>query len=185
MKKFLIIIPIVIVIVISIILLYPKEKPKEHKTIYTSNTYDESIQNNNKILIGQGVPKEIKQYKTSLEARNNFSNKSFYFKHEIEDGKVKESYVGFVITEEMANNNQGMTSGEYELKGYKSSYKNNKKTLLNSFGETNCKEELYNIHCRVNGFYANAFKNGYVDVGEGYWVCYVSDKGASRCDFGK
>jgi len=184
-KKYLIIIPIIIILVILIPVLYKKDKPRENKTIYTINTYDERVQGNNKILIGQEVPEEIKQYKTGEEARANFSNKLFYLKHKIKNGKVKESYVEYIITIDITNTNPGMTSGVYELKGYDEDYENNKEVLLTSFGENYCKEKTSHMHCKVNGLYANAFKNGYVEVGMDYWNCYVTDRGASRCDFGK
>ena len=83
------------------------------------------------------------------------------------------------------SSNPGMTSGVYTLKGYENDYKKNKEELLTSFGESYCEEKKSHMHCKVNDFYANAFKNGYVEVGKGYWNCYVTDRGASRCDFGE
>ena len=158
---------------------------QENKVIYTINTYDKKVQGNNRILIGKKIPKGIKQYKTGEEARKDFSNSLFCFKHKIRNGKVKESYIEFIITKDMANTNQAMVEGIYTLKGYEKDYENNKKVLLKSFGESYCKEETSYLHCYVDGFYANSFKNGYVEVGEGYWNCYITDKGISRCDFGK
>lgn len=183
--KNLYIITIIIIIVFLIILFYPQHNSKENKTIYTINSYDESIKGNNKIIIGKEVPKKIKQYKTGEEARIDFSNRLFYLKHKIKNGKVKESYVEFIITMNMTNANPGMTSGVYTLKGYENDYEKNKEILLTSFGESYCEDNSSHMHCKVNGLYANSFKNGYVEVGTDYWNCYVTDKGISRCDFGK
>lgn len=175
---------IIVLLIVLVVILYPKEN-KVNKTIYTVNTYDEKVQGNNKILIGQEVPEEIKQYDTNEEARANFSNRLFYLKHKIKNGKVKDSYVEFIVTLDIVDNNPGMTSGTYTLKGYDGDYNSNKDELLNSFGENYCKENKTYMHCKIDGLYANAFKNGYVEVGTDYWNCYVTDKGASRCDFGK
>ena len=183
--KYLYIIIIMILLVFSIILFYPQNNSKENKIIYTINSYDESVKDNNKILIGKEVPKKIKQYKTRESARKDFSNKLFYLKHKIKNGKVKESYVEFILTIDMTKTNPEMTSGIYSLKGYKNDYENNKEVLLSSFGESNCEEKNFYMHCKVNGLYANSFKNGYVEAGTDFWNCYVTDKGASRCDFGK
>ncbi len=184
-KKYLYIISIIVIVVLSIIVFYPQKKSKVNKTIYTINSYDERVHGNNRIIIGHKVPKEIKEYKNGEEARKDFSEGLFYFKHKIKNGIIKESYIEYIITKEMTNTNQDMTSGIYTLKGYENDYENNKEVLLTSLGESNCKEENSHIHCYVDGFYANAFKNGYVEVGKGYWNCYVTDKGISRCDFGK
>lgn len=183
--NYLFIIPVIIIVVFLTIIISSDNNSKENKTIYTINTYDEKVQGNNKILIGQEVPEEIKQYKTGEEARKDFSDKLFYLKHKIKNGKVKESYIEFIITIDMMSSNPGMTSGVYTLKGYENDYKKNKEELLTSFGESYCEEKKSHMHCKVNDFYANAFKNGYVEVGKGYWNCYVTDRGASRCDFGK
>ena len=183
--KYLYIIPVVSIVVFTIILFYPANNSKENKTIYTINTYDEKVKGNNKILIDQEVPKEIKQYKNFEEARKDFSNRLFCLKHKIKNGKVKESYVEFIITEDMTNINKNINFGIYSLKGYEKDYENNKEVLLESFGESNCKENTDHMHCNIGLYYANAFQNGYVEVGKDYWNCYVTDKGVSRCDFGK
>lgn len=175
----------IIIVVFSIILFFQHNHLKENKTIYTINSYDDSVKGNNKILMGKEVPKKIKQYKTGEEARKDFPNSLFYLKHITENGKVKESYVEFIVTIAMTNTNPVMTSGVYSLKGYENDYENNKEVLLTSFGESYCEDNTSHIHCKVNELYANAFKNGYVEVGKEYWNCYVTDKGESSCDFGK
>ena len=61
----------------------------------------------------------------------------------------------------------------------------NKNVLLKIFDSNNCTISDTNIHCSAYGMYANAFQNGYVEVGYSYWNCYVSEKGNSLCSFGK
>ena len=85
----------------------------------------------------------------------------------------------------MANTNPNMTSGVYDIKGYVMDYENNKEVLLKSFGKSYCEEMDSYIHCISDGFYANAYQNGYIEVGKDYWICYITESGASRCDFGK
>ena len=63
--------------------------------------------------------------------------------------------------------------------------KHNKNVLLRTFDSNNCTISDTNIHCSAYGMYANAFQNGYVEVGYSYWNCYVSEKGNSLCSFGK
>ena len=121
---------------------------------------------------------------------------------------VTESYVGFVVTPAMATANSGMTAGTYYLRGGDNgnAYNDNRQTLLNAFGSSNCSGDfsgltgvkysnLYNykivklgtisspnFYCEVSGFYAGAYSDGsvsaYDDAGSN---CKVGIDGISNC----
>ena len=148
-------------------------------TKYTVNV----ISSDDNVRIGYAIPSTITQYSTAAEAlaaiRNLVSDESvsFYIKNVMYGGIVKESYVEFIVTETMANNNSGMTAGTYTLRGLdtydenasstnycKSEfydetagkcsspyYISNKKVLLKAFGSSNCQVYDFDdiIDCNV------------------------------------
>lgn len=176
---------VIIIVVISIIVLFQHNKLDKYNTVYTINVDNKKEQKDSQIVIGKQIPKGIKQYNTGDEVRNDFSNQLFYFKHVIKSGIVKESYIDFIINVDMVDTNPGMTLGVYEIKGYEKDYENNKEVLLKSFGKSYCEENNSYMHCVADGFYANVYQNGYIEVGKDFWICYITENGASRCDFGK
>ena len=102
---------------------------------------------------------------------------------------IKESYVGFVITEEMAEANPGMIVGTYYLKGGDSgkSFEDNKKILERAFDYANHSDRCgYRWHinsfgCSINNFSAFSEPGGSVYVyGNGYY-CNVNSDGSSYC----
>lgn len=121
----------------------------------------------------------------SYETNPTNLNKPFYLRHTIEDNVVTESYVGFIVTPEMASANQGMTAGTYYLKGGDggTAYEQNKATLLSAFGNTYCTGNSSRFRCRVSGLGAGAHSNGIVNVNDGASArCYVNNNGNSRCN---
>lgn len=177
MKKLLIIL-IFIIVVTSIIILIHNNKDTGNKfsgTVYTINHCEGKDHCNDIITIDKKISNSIKQYKTSESAMKDFNNKNIYFKHIIKNDIVKESYVEFIINDNKSS-----------LKGNDSSYyEHNKNILLRTFDNDNCTISDNNIHCSSDGMYANAFNNGYVEVGYSYWNCYISEKGNSLCSYGK
>ena len=88
---------------------------------------------------------------------------------------VKESFVEFIID----NNKISIKGADPDY------YEHNKNVLLRTFDNNNCIIRDTNIRCSAYGMYANAFQNGYVEVGYSYLNCYVSEKEDSLCSYGK
>ena len=90
-------------------------------TKYTVNVPDDidniTTTNPKIVWIDNPIPSGVTQFDTVSAARAAFSNRPFYFKHTIENDIVTESYVEFVVTQEMASANPGMTAGTYTLRG--------------------------------------------------------------------
>ena len=184
--------------------------------IYTANIFDGNgaginVGNNTSVVwIGQAIPNGITTYHTpelamtALKQASGNIDRPFYLKHTFTNNVVSDSYVGFVITPEMAQANPGMTAGTYYLKGKKTyeyingnwqcisqyvsgddcidpEYNTNKTTLLNAFGSSNCTDNSYDIICSVNGLSADIEKSGHVNVYDDSWECFVEDVGTSSC----
>lgn len=115
--------------------------------------------------------------------------KPFYLRHVLNSNdEIEESYVEFIVTEDMANANSGMVAGTYSLRGGDSgaSYTTNVNTIKAAFGySTNpsrCTDNGTYIDCSVSGFRANA--NGFGSVSASDTVAYscdVYDSGSSIC----
>ena len=99
---------------------------------------------------------------------------------------VSESYLGFIITSEMAMANSGMTAGTYYLKGGDNgrAYNDNKAVLQSAFGASSgyCTEYSSNFACVVPGINLLAYSNGRVYVsGYANFTCAVGESGSSGC----
>ena len=134
-------------------------QPVDHgTTVYTVSSTSS--------YIGHEMPSDITQYSSASDAMAAFENRPFYLKHVIRNGLIDESYVEFVVTQDMANANTGMTPGTYTLRGIDGMsvmydenaestnyckaeyynegycinpyYESNKGTLLQAFGSSNC-----------------------------------------------
>ena len=164
--------------------------------VYTVNIYDSSDVANTVVKLGQAIPAAITQYRTPQEAMAAYNNQTFYLKHRVEEDKVKESYVEFVITPELAQANPGMTAGTYSLRGgvdeseltEKTVFESNKESLLNAFGSSYCEEYVRAIYCEITDFGdgdyfgADATSDGYVEVYHGsHFDCRVGSDAQSRC----
>ena len=116
-------------------------------------------------------------------------------------GGVAESYVGFVVTSEMAANNPGMVAGTYYLRGGDNgaAFLANAKTIYDAFGGINCYSDgtqitsAYNasynpspssdFDCYVSGLNANAYSNGNVNADDDAGSnCGVDIYGISNCE---
>ena len=150
------------------------------------------------VYIGQEIPIGS-SFATAEEAMAVYENRPFYLKHVIEDGVVIESYVEFIVTEEMANANSGMTRGTYSLRGAGATYdetdnsynndspyyETNKQALQAAFGASNCNDYTFGYQCSVSGLSAKAHDDGYVGANDGgNIVCHVNSDGSSYCDVG-
>ena len=110
---------------------------------------------------------------------------------------VTESYVGFVVTSEMATNNPGMVAGTYYLRGGDNgaSFVENAKTLYDAFGGVGCRLDgnsggnpynttpSYDFECEVPGvLFAGANSEG--EVATGVTIgCRADEYGRSYCFF--
>ena len=118
------------------------------------------------------------------------ATRPFYLKHILNgSNEIEESYVEFVVTEDMANANPGMVAGTYSLRGSDSgtSYATNVDTIKAAFGySTNpdtCTSDSNDFSCSVSGLYVHV--DGYGDVIANdyiYYGCYVNDAGSSHCE---
>ena len=184
--------------------------------VYTVNKYDYSATNPkyNAVWLNQTFPATITKYQTAIEALAAIASASskdlpFYLKHKIENGIVTESYVEFVVTEEMAQANTGMVAGTYTLRGEKTYdldtstwlvdksyispyYETNKEAIKTAFGyatnSSRCSESGTGrssyFGCSVSGLYAYSDASGYVRAYDaGSSTCDVYHSGYSSCDW--
>ena len=187
------------------------------ETVYTANIYDYNDDtlndgtNTSVVWIGKTIPSGITTFQTpelamaSLKEASGGVDRPFFLKHTVSNNTVTDSYVGFVVTPEMAQANVGMTAGTYYLKGKKTSelvegewqcmseyddgegncidpeYNTNKATLLSAFGSSNCTDYSSDFYCYVSGLNATAGSNGSVIADADAWGCYVNSNGISEC----
>ena len=184
--------------------------------VYTVNKYNSSATNPkwNSVCLNQTFPTSITKYNTPSEALTAIASASskdlpFYLKHKIENGIVTESYVEFVVTEEMAQANTGMVAGTYTLRGEKTYdpdtstwlvdesyispyYETNKEAMKAAFGyatnSSRCSESgtgrSSRFLCSVSGLVADPSAVGSVRVGvSGSSTCSVYSNGDSNCDW--
>ncbi len=117
------------------------------------------------------------------------ATRPFYLKHVLNNSnEIEESYVEFVVTEDMANANPGMVAGTYSLKGGDSgaSYTTNVDTMKAAFGySTNpdrCTSDSNSFSCSMSDFGAYAHEYGQVNVIDtSRYFCYVDYGGSSYC----
>ena len=188
--------------------------PKPEPYVYTVNKYDYSATNPkyNGVWLNQTFPISITKYQTASDALAAIASDSskdlpFYLKHKIENGIVTESYVEFVVTEEMAQANTGMVAGTYTLRGEKTYdpdthtwlvdesyispyYETNKEAIKTAFGyatnSSRCSESgtgrSSSFYCSVSGLSADFSANGYVLADDaGGSRCSVNVNGSSHC----
>jgi len=117
------------------------------------------------------------------------ANIPVYLRHVLNSSnEIEDSYVEFVVTEDMANANPGMVAGTYSLKGgyYGASYTSNVNVIKAAFGySTNpgrCTSGSDYFKCLVSGLRAYANNDGYVDAGNiDNYGCNVDNDGSSGC----
>ena len=147
-------------------------------TRYTTNIYDTSKPDNNRIRLNQAMPSHITFHETVSVAKSAFNNRPFYLKHEIENDIVKESYVCF----ERNSNTYCLRGGINESSlSEKPIYESNKTILKQAFGESNCTDHSSYLDCSEGVWSAYANLDGYVDAYVGSAYCRVSSNGISNC----
>ena len=171
------------------------------------NLKDTSRPDKNYIRFNQVIPESITQYSSAQDVMAANGNKPFYLKHKLIDNVVTESYIEFVITEVMANNNPGLTAGTYAIRGLdtwddvnnrcKSEYYDelndkcnsiyyeyNKNVLQNAFGTSYCNEyepNNFEYYCSVSNLEVYADSEGAVSANGNGLDCGVYSFGASYC----
>ena len=188
--------------------------------VYTVNIYDDNNTtlvngtNTSVVWLNQTFPTTIEKFTTASAAMNKLSEVSggetpFYLKHKLENNIVRESYVEFVVTEEMANANPGMNPGTYALRGEKTGtydsnwyftcydeyydsdndmcvspyYESNKEVIKQAFGSlwsNYCYIDSSSSDCSVLGLDVYVYVGGYVSAGKHPWYCNVDDA-SSTC----
>ena len=192
--------------------------PVPHQeTVYTANVFDNNYDtlddgtNTSVLWIGQSIPNGITTFQTpelamaALKEASGGVDRPFFLKHTVSNNIITDSYVGFVVTDEMAQANAGMTAGTYYLKGKKTyelvggswqcmseyddgegncidpDYNTNKATLLSAFGSSYCYDYSSNFNCGVSGLRTYANLDGTVNAQDIAWFCNVDHSGSSAC----
>ena len=134
-------------------------------------------------------------YETSSECNSKLSN-GYVCKEKTFTQGVLESYVGFVVTPEMATANPGMVAGTYYLKGGDDgkAFLDNAKTIYDAFGGVGCNSDntpggnpyttvpSSAFRCSVSGLRASANSDGIVGAGDDSGSnCHVNQDGSSSC----
>ena len=193
--------------------------PVSHpQTVYTANIWYGDIStildgtNTSVVWIGKAIPNSITTYQTpelaiaALKQASENVDGPFFLKHTVTNNIVTDSYAGFVITPEMAQDNPDMTAGTYYLKSEKTyeyvndswqcisqyddgngkcldpGYNANKATLLSAFGSYNCSDSSSYFECNVPGLEAYVDSDGFVGVHGHDWYCDAYSDGYSVCD---
>ena len=143
------------------------------------------------VLHGNPIPSNLTIYSTPEEAMAAFNNRTFYFKHLLENDIVVESYLEFVVTPEMCEEYPEMTPGTYALRGgvneenlaNKPVFEANIATLKAAFGADTWYCDYNNtsiVGCNMRDFGFEVFTTG--NVGRyGDMYCAVDSDGDSNC----
>ena len=160
-----------------------KTKIIKEKYVYTIN---ENNNNLGYVVLGEKINNTILIYESEEE-----TNKNIFLKHKLENDIVKESYLGFKITDEQANFDQNIKVGTYFLRGTPQDssivdftspyYAENKNIMKQAFGNNNCTENSNKFMCQNNTYYCETLKSGAVYCGSELWQCFVGNNGMSGC----
>lgn len=139
--------------------------------------------------IGETIQNGMLISNTAEDAMKNWGH-PFYVKHKLNaDNVIEESYVEFIITEEMASANEGMQAGTYTLRGGDggASYESNKEILLSAFGSDYCRTDDSDgfssyFNCSVDDLYVSSNSEGRVSADAGAPRCVIYWSGGSRCE---
>ena len=148
-------------------------------------------------LISQGPTSSYPSciFETSSECNSKISN-SYVCKEKTFTQGVLESFVGFVVTPEIATANPGMVAGTYYLKGGDAgkAFLDNAKIIYDAFGGVGCNSDgtsggnpyttapSSSFGCRVSGLDASAYSRGDIEAGGASNLgCRVSRDGSSAC----
>ena len=150
-----------------------------HPVIATVYTTGKNNSFNYNIKVGSPIPSELTQYSNAADAIAALSlyvttyhilteDVPFCLKHVTADDIVIENYLTLVVSNDMVNNNPGMTSGTYDLKGADAySYAANKAVLQAAFGSSNCVENGNLCSNSSNCYYCENSSMGVVAYPDG------------------
>ena len=160
-------------------------------TLWCANEYDNGVANGNSFC---AFPSQAAC--NSRISEWEYDNITYTCAQNTFTGGVAESYVGFVVTSEMAANNPGMVAGTYYLRGGDNgaSFVENAKTIYDAFGGVGCYLDGNSggnpytttpssyFGCRVSGLDARANLDGRVGAyDDGSAGCDVTGDGYSNC----
>lgn len=94
-----------------------KVEVEKTRFVYMYNILNHNTMEGTPVFLNQKLPDSLLTYNSREEI-----NKIVYFKHKIKDDIVTESYLEFVVTEEMANTYPDVTEGVYSFRGSGSTY---------------------------------------------------------------
>ena len=180
--------------------------------IYTANPRDLNVTGYNSVWYNQEYPEGIPYFNTPADALAALAvefgrDVPFYLKHNVENGIVTESYVEFIVSEELAAENPGMVPGTYTLRGEKTYergsgwivdnnyispyYENNKEIIKTAFGYSSNPSRCYTsgtapdsyaYNCNISNLYAQVSSRGHIFVGDNINDgCCVNKNGYSNC----
>ena len=137
--------------------------------------------------IGSAIPNGEIPYNNYNTAITAFGH-DFFIRHRIENDLVSESYVGFILNNNVYYLRGAGATYNTQTSSYNNDspyYESNKATLINAFGSSNCSEyvdgDYKSYSCSSSGLSASANSFGYVHAGDDDAGCYVSDAGSSYC----
>ena len=148
-------------------------------------------------LSGMTTQSECNNYFSGWDLEDNGTNYTYVCTQTSQNNAVTDSYVGFVVTSEMASANPGMVAGTYYLKGGDNgvSFLDNAKTIYDAFGGVRCfldgnsggnpytTTPSSEFDCGVSGLNAGAYSNGDVEAGgDAGSNCEVNEAGFSECE---
>ena len=146
--------------------------------------------------IGSAIPNGVNVRSTAASAMadwtaitGNSTTYPFYLKQVLNGSdEIEESYVEFIVSAEMAAENEGMVAGTYTLKGGDSgaAFTENMNTMKTAFDYTNHSSrcdgnQTSYFNCSVSGLYADAYSNGGVLARGGGYGCSVISDASSSC----
>ena len=131
---------------------------------------------------GSSIPSGITLYSTAAEVRAASSNSPLYLKHIINNRKIVESYVEFVVTPEMVSAHPEMTAGTYSVRGVGSPHSPYNIAILNeAFDASNCFDSSV-YFCAISGLAVGVDYDGNVYAYNDDWSCEVYADGSSYCE---
>ncbi len=154
--------------------------------LYEANKHD--------VHVGDDMSTIVPYYTTYQDVVNNTGH-NIFVRHLISNNKVVRNEVGFIY-----NNNAYYLIGDGENCSYNAVtdsydcttasqyYEQNKQTLQNVFGSSNCSEgEMYDngpigYSCYVLGFHYSASSQGNVSVYSDPWTCGAGTNNSSGCE---
>ena len=158
-------------------------EPIDPNVVYTANIPDNDNFDDMVVRVDESINPAITQYQTAsqaIQALKNFSpisNPTFYLKHNLNNGIVESSYIGFIVTDEMANE-FGMTKGKYYITN-DTSFENKVALIHSVFDSSDCSDYYGNQFCSNDAIKIYVYDNDpIVSVTDGYVECTIKPYGA-------